>query len=113
MGRVLVEKDRSSLIFFFEKNSRNYNENLLLDRLKNSYYYGEFLGNEISSLIIVSEINERYKILFKNSDNLILENSLDYLKMFDKKLYLMDVDKRMRNFYLDNEFIEKEQIVKY
>ena len=113
MGRVLVEKDRSSLIDFFQKNNLSYNEKLLIDRLKNSHFYGEFLENEISSLVVVSEINEGHKILFKNSDNLILEKSLGYFKEFDKKLYLMDIDKRMRDFYLDNGFIEKEQIVKY
>ena len=113
MHIVLTINEYQLLIEYFVENSFTYIEASVRDKLKNSHYFAQINNNKIHALITINESELGLKVLFKNSDNFNLENSLEYLSSFDKAVYLMDVNENLKKFYSRHGFIEKEKLVKY
>lgn len=113
MNKILEIRDYELLRLFFSENNFNFMNDLVTERLINGHYFAQISKEKIESLIIVNEINLGLKIMFKNSDALILENSLEYLKSFNKQIYLLDINDRLKEFYIKNGFFEKENLIKY
>lgn len=113
MNKILKMEDYEILESFFSKNSFNFIKESAIDKLKNGFYFAQMHQEEIKALIIVNEVNIGLKIMFKNPNAFILENSLDYLKSFNKQIYLLDVSNKLKEFYIKNGFYEKEKLIKY